>query len=91
MDNFFDLATPQELVDILGEDGSIIPTAADLEAERRAVEKNPDRNLENLAYLYAGRGDFDRAEGYVDRIQDSMLQADVGRMLTHFDGYFEAV
>jgi hypothetical protein len=46
-------------------------------------------NLEHLAYLFAERGDFARADKYAEAIQDEARKWDTNRMLTHIDGYFE--
>jgi hypothetical protein len=77
MENFFDLATPQELVSILGEDEPDLPERfRNYALDREEVLKNPDMNYAHLADLYAGRGDLKKADECLARIQDEELRFD---------------
>jgi hypothetical protein len=84
MENFFDIATPEEVASILG-DGPL--SESELAVERRKMENDRDRHLEYLACLYAERGDFARADVHVEAMKDEMRKADTARLLTHFDNY----
>jgi hypothetical protein len=71
MENVFDIATPEELIGLFGEDEpDLSEEFRNYALERQAVLKDPDCNFINLAYLYAGRGDLKKAEEYLARIQD---------------------
>ena len=88
MENFFDLATPEEITDNFSLDDTPL-SAEEIASERRTMEEYPDRNLEYLAYLFVGRGEFARADQCVEAIQDDMHRADTARMLTHWEDYYE--
>ena len=53
------------------------------------VEQDSNKNLEHLAYLFADRGDFARADEYLEAIRDDARRADTGRILSHFAGYYD--
>ena len=84
MENFFDLATPEEITSHFSVDDMPL-SAEDIASERRTLEQDTDRNLEYLAYLFAGRGDFARAVKYTEAMQDDARRWDTNRMLTHID------
>jgi hypothetical protein len=88
MENFFDLATPEEITSHFSGDETPLSTE-EIADNRRILEEDADINLEYLAYLFAERGDFARADKYVEAIQGDMHRADTARMLTHVDGYFD--
>lgn len=88
MENFFDLATPDEITSHFSWDESPL-SAEDIAFERRLLEQDADLNSAYLAYLFAERGDFARADKYIGTIQDDMRRADAARMLTHIDGYYD--
>lgn len=85
MDNYFDIATPEELKAHYG----YTPKEEELSADRLRASKNKDYNLEYLACLFAERGDFSTAEKYIDQISDEMRKSDVARLLAHDDAYFD--
>jgi hypothetical protein len=72
MENFFDIATPQELELILGEDDPDLPESMRGYAfkKKRALEK-PDYNYGLLSTLYANRGDMRLAQKYAKLIKDA--------------------
>jgi hypothetical protein len=88
MEKFFDLASFEEITSHFSGDETPL-SAEEIASERRTLEKDTDMNLEYLVYLFAGRGDFARADKYVEAIQDDMRRADTARMLTHINGYLD--
>ena len=78
MENFFDVATPEEI-------GHHFPfavkNAQELDALRRELEAEPDRNLGYLASLYYCRGDTQKADFYLAQIKDERRQLDMGMLL----------
>ncbi|MDR2603972.1 MAG: hypothetical protein LBC55_01275, partial [Desulfovibrio sp.] len=71
MENFFDLASPQELIDILGEDDPDLPDAVRGYAFNKEMAlKEPDYHYSLLSTLYAGRDDMRKAEKYAALIKD---------------------
>lgn len=78
MENFFDVATPEEI-------GHHFPfavkNAQELDALRRELKAEPDRNLGYLASLYYCRGDTEKADACLDRIEDEQHRLDIGMML----------
>jgi hypothetical protein len=71
METVFDIATPEELIDMFGEDEpDLSEKFRNYALERKAVLEDPDSNFLNLALLYAGRGDLKKADEYLARIQD---------------------
>lgn len=89
METVFDLATPEELVSLFGDNDALL-SAEEIADERSEIEKDSDRNLEYLAYLFAIRGDFAQADKYIDAMRDDLRRADTARMLTHMDGYWDS-
>jgi hypothetical protein len=82
MENFFDLASPQELIDILGADDSDLPDAVRGYAlERRSADEDPDYGYSLLSSLYAGRGDMRKADSYAAMIQDDERRLCASMML----------
>jgi ATP/maltotriose-dependent transcriptional regulator MalT len=74
MENVFDIATPEELIDLFGEDEpDLSEEFRNYALEREAAQRYPesDANYINLALLYAGRGDLKKADTYLARIQDT--------------------
>ena len=74
MDNFFDIATPEEVA-------HHFPLAAK-DAERRAhlresLAKESDRNFGYLASLYFCRGDQEKTEFYLNQIADERERLDM--------------
>jgi hypothetical protein len=71
METVFDIATPEELIGLFGEDDPDLPERfRNYAFERAAALKNPDRNFIDLACLYAGRGDLKKADEYLAQVQD---------------------
>jgi hypothetical protein len=70
METVFDLATPQELVALFGDGDRIRSVVGE------AVRRSADYNFSKLAALYAGRGDFGKADAFLARIQDKQMRMD---------------
>lgn len=66
MENFFDIATPEEIERHCG----YVPDAKDLAERRILCEEDPDGNFSKLAILYHFRGDEAKTHEYLDKIQD---------------------
>jgi hypothetical protein len=75
METVFDIATPEELVAMFGEDEPDLPERfRGYALEREAALKESDTNYADLAFLYAGRGDLKRADEYLALIRDCGLR-----------------
>ncbi len=85
MDNFFDIATPEEVA----ERYSYTPSAQEIAAERAALAQNSDANFSELAYLFADRGDYAQAVNCLNQISDDLTRADTGRILAHDSTYLD--
>lgn len=72
MDNFFDIATPAELEEYYG----YAPEASETAADKAAFASDPDRNLQHLFWLFLGRKNQDRADFYLNQIQDEQRKLD---------------
>jgi len=71
MQTIFDIATPEELIDLFGEDEPDLPDhLRDYALERKAAATSPDSNAHDLALLYAGRGDLKTAEKHLAQISN---------------------
>jgi len=77
METVFDLATPQELVELFGEDFD----DADGEYHRQCAIEDADYGLALFASLYSIRGDMARADAYAERIQDVQRRFEVQHSL----------
>ena len=73
MENYFDIATEQEIAERF-------PTAATnpewLAMCRASAEKYPDRNCALLAGLWFGRGDTEKADHFLEQIKDERERLD---------------
>lgn len=76
METIFDIATPKELVELLGEDIALPGAVESFAFERKAVKDSPDVSAGLLAQLYALRGNAELAEKQLDRIRDEQIRRD---------------
>lgn len=74
MENYFDIATEQEIAERFPTD-SLRPEW--LAQCRESAEKYPDRNCALLAGLWFSRGDRKKADYYLDQIKDERERLDV--------------
>lgn len=81
MTNFFDLASPQEAARHFSFDGKEPLAPDDVAFERAALDKDKDRNLAYLAYLFAGRGDDKTAQSYLARISNDARRLEASMAL----------
>ncbi len=75
METIFDIATKQELETILG----AIKCPGDKELhdrERTLIKTHPDYGLALLVNLFALRGDIERADAIVEKIEDVQMRHD---------------
>jgi len=86
MENFFDIATVEELKEQF--DG-ILPDAETLARQREMCASNADCNLELLTYLFVARGEFGKAQTCLRQISDGTLRSDTGRMIAHDPKYLD--
>ena len=85
METVFDLATPEELIDLFGEDDPDLPEdLREYKLERQDVLKDADYNFSTLAGLYAMRGDKERADECIAQMQDMEHRRSTARLLYHF-------
>jgi hypothetical protein len=77
METVFDLASPEELVEMFGEDEPDLPeNLRGYEDQRQLALKSADYNFSLLASLYAMRDDMQRADEFAGRIQDVQRRLD---------------
>jgi hypothetical protein len=76
METVFDIATPEELIELFGEDDPDLPEHLRGYALERESALDPDSNFQDLALLYAGRGDLKKADQCLDKISDQRLRLD---------------
>ena len=75
METVFDLATPEELVCLFGEDDPDLPeNLREYKSERQSALKNADTNFRLLASLYDIRGNKQKADECIAKIQDDDLR-----------------
>ena len=75
METVFDLATPEELIDLFGEDDPDLPEdLREYKHERQYVLEDADYNFSMLAELYDIRGDKQKADECIAKIQDDDLR-----------------
>ena len=74
----FDIATPEELFEMFGDDDDNLYN----EIKDDALT-NPDCNYSNFAALYSVRGDLPKAERFADRITDIERRQFAFRMINH--------
>lgn len=80
MKNFFDVATLEEINSHFSLDGSVLDVA-DLEYERSRLEKDMDLNLSSLAFLFDARGETEKAQTYINQIQDEDRRLETSMLL----------
>ena len=80
MTNFFDVATPQEVIQQFSLDDEPL-SSEELAAERRALERDGDLNLSCLAFLYADRGDEQAARQCLEQIEDDERRLETSMLL----------
>lgn len=84
MDSVFDLASREELVDLLGDLKH--PGDAELfDHERELVRADPDYGLSLLACLHAMRGDLARADKVLADIRDEQARLDTTLLIHEFE------
>jgi hypothetical protein len=82
MENFFDIATPEELDLILGEDDPDLPTSMRGYVHEKALaQEDADYHCGLLSTLYANRDDMQRAEDYIAMIKDEERRLCASMML----------
>lgn len=82
METIFDIATPAELIAILGN----TPFSGDkmlYDTEHRITNKKPDMGYMWLAELYAMRGDMEQADKYIEAIKDNQTRLDTMLFINH--------
>lgn len=85
MESVFDIASPSELVALLGD--SKYPGDANLfDFERETAASNPDYGLHLLACLHHMRGDYALAEKTASTIQDAQTRLDTTLLVSEFQG-----
>lgn len=72
MENFFDVATPEEVKEIFGE-----IDAEDIALWREIYQKSPDGNYGRLFELYLMRDDKETAFHYYNKISDVPYKIDL--------------
>lgn len=82
MENYFDIATPEEIAKQYPEGLS----EKQMDFLRQHIKEHPDSNLVRLAYLYWGRGDREKAEYYRQQIKDPIRRLSVGITLYELSG-----
>ncbi|MEG2140956.1 MAG: hypothetical protein RRY20_09245 [Bilophila sp.] len=80
MTNFFDIATPEEVIEQFSLDDEPLSPEA-LAAERRALEKDSDLNLSCLAFLSANRGDEQAVHQYLEQIKNDERRLETSMLL----------
>ncbi|WP_446424081.1 hypothetical protein [Mailhella sp.] len=85
MNNYYDVATPAELEEHFG----YVPSPEEVSEGRDTCSRDADHNCELLAYLFADRGDFARAQKFLEQIKNESLMSDTARMLAHDPAYLD--
>ena len=80
MENFFDIATPEELKGFFGE----TPTPEDIRIHRDLSLKNADYNFRHLYLMYCGRGDKEKAKKYLDKIKNPKIRRSAALLANEF-------
>jgi hypothetical protein len=86
METVFDIATPEELEALFGEDDPELQDLRNHSDMRRRALENPDFNNFDLACLYELRGDMQKFEYYRLQIRDPERAVCLDRAFYHFDG-----
>jgi hypothetical protein len=82
METVFDLATPQELAVLFGEDDSDLPDhLRGYALERKAALEDADGNYCDLALLFANRGDKKRSDEYLANVRDGQRRLQTAMLL----------
>lgn len=73
MENFFDVATKEELKEFYDDEF----TLEQIKREKQQFEKWPDTNFAQLFRLYLLRGDKEKAFSYLEKISDKNYRYDM--------------
>lgn len=76
METIFDIATPEEILDILGKGWPKSISDDPYAFDRESFKRCPDSNYSTLATLYFSRGDEKRAYEYIEKIADPQYRLD---------------
>lgn len=87
MENFFDIATPEEVAAHFSLDASSTDGADVLEFIKASLRSSPDYNRRMLASLYHGRGDEKRAQFWLDQIENPHYQVEAATDLYELQGF----
>ncbi len=82
MENFFDVATKQELIRFF-DYADMVDDAEFMAFERKQLDQNPDVNRGQLAWLYHFRGDEKMADTCLAQIKDNDLRFEKLAYLAH--------
>lgn len=85
MENFFDVATRQELLKFFDYE-DMVDDSECMAIERGRLDQHPDFNLEKLAWLYHYRDDEKRADDCVKQIKDNDFRFETLAYLAHSRG-----
>ena len=85
MENFFDIATRQELLKFF-EYEDMVDDPECMAIERERLDQHPDSNLEKLAWLYQYRNDEKSADDCVKQIKDNDFRFETLAYLSHSRG-----
>lgn len=77
MENFFDVATPEELESFYG----YVPAKEEVAEDRNAYANDRDCNLQHLYWLYMDRGDEKTAKHYFNMIEDWQRKLDAAALV----------
>lgn len=75
METIFDIATPRELAELLG-DGANPYDDTFFQNEKKRLQNNENDNFGLLALLYAGRGEMKLAEKCLESMPDEQMRLD---------------
>ncbi len=78
MELYVDIATPEELEGHFG----YSPSPDDISRERKYCLEDPDRNYQELYWLYFARGDKKTAQSYLDKIKDPLCRLDTTMLVS---------
>ena len=76
METIFDIATPEELENILGRDFSFPDGETSYSFTLKSMKESSDYRFSRLASLFANRGDLAKADGYIEQIKDDIARLD---------------
>ena len=77
IDNYFDIATPEELKEHYG----YVPSKEEVTQDRLLLANDRDHNLQYLYWLYMDRGDEKTAEFYLNQIEDWQRKLDAAALV----------